>query len=94
MFKVFCWFTFFHNSPNRHLLSKKFICKKNPHLKFDFLKVLQKDDEEVLPKESCFNDDEYELMKRCWKRQRNERIELFKLQEGLKKMRSKMKSGG
>ncbi|KAL9950624.1 hypothetical protein ACROYT_G043149 [Oculina patagonica] len=71
-------------------------CRPYRHIREDALvanHVLQKDDEEVLPQESCFIDDEYKLMKQCWKRQRNERIGLFQLQEELIKMRSKMKSG-
>ena len=59
------------------------------------LKVLHKNDDEVLPQESCVEDDEYELMKQCWKRKRGERIGLFDLKEQLLKMRlKKAKSGG
>lgn len=58
-------------------------------------KVLHKNDDEVLPQESCIKDDEYELMKLSWKRKRGERIGLFDLKEQLLKMRLKIaKSGG
>ncbi|XP_022781525.1 uncharacterized protein LOC111322652 isoform X5 [Stylophora pistillata] len=56
--------------------------------------VLQKTDEEILPQESCIEDDEYNLMKRCWKRKRDERIGLFELKEQFLNMRSKIASSG
>lgn len=56
--------------------------------------VLQKTDEGILPQESCIEDDEYNLMKQCWKRKRGERIGLFELKEKFQYMRSKIVSSG
>ena len=59
-----------------------------------FVKVLNKADEEVLAQEVSIHDDEYKLMKQCWKKQRKERITLVVLNEKLNEMRQKIKSGG
>ena len=55
---------------------------------------MQNTDEGILPQESCINDDEYNLMKQCWKRKRGERIDLSKLKEQFLKMRLKVASSG
>ena len=67
--------------------------KKNPVVKSSFIKVLNKADEEVLAQELCIYNDEYSLMRQCWKKQRKERITLEVLNEKLNEMRQKMKSG-
>ena len=67
------------------MLGKAFSC---------YFKVLQKNDEEILPQESCIEDDEYNLMKQSWKRKRSERIGLFELKEQFQKMRLKIVSSG
>ena len=65
-----------------------------PVIKLRFIKVLNKADEEVLAQEVSIHDDEYKLMKQCWKKQRKERITLVVLNEKLNEMRQKIKSGG
>ena len=58
-----------------------------------FIKVLKKNDEEVLDQEQSIHDDEYKLLSQCLKKQRKERIALVVLNEKLNDMRQKMKLG-
>ena len=47
-----------------------------------------------MPRESCFEDDEYDLMKQCWRWNRSERITFPKIAARLKEMNAAMKTAG
>ena len=65
----------------------------NPERILFCIKVLQEVNEEVLPQEPSIDDDEYNLIKSCLKRRRNERIRLLDLKDEIQEMRLKIKSG-